>query len=117
MDQPLPEEVTAALHERLLCLLGGDTTHYPNRLEERFPRIIGKIVELWGRPELDAYFNELMVSERHDRQGFPGDVAMEIFQLSNVHAGLHLSDVASGTGWAGIQDAEIFRKALKKESE
>lgn len=116
MDQSQPEDV-AVLHERLLRLLGGDATHYPSRLEERFPRILGKIIELWGKSELDAYFNELMVSERHDRQGFPGDVAMEIFQLSNVHAGLHLSDTASGTGWAGVQDAEVFRKALKKESE
>jgi hypothetical protein len=116
MDQSQPEDVTA-LHEQLLCLLGGDATHYPTKLEERFPRIIAKIVELWGRPELDAYFNGLMVSERHDRQGFPGDVAMEIFQLSNVHAGLHLSDTVSGTGWAGVQDAEMFRKALKREPE
>lgn len=116
MDQQQPEDVKV-LHEQLLRLLGGDATHYPRRLEERFPRILGKIVELWGRPELDAYFNELMVSERHDRQGFPGDVAMEIFQLSNVHTGLHLSDTVSGTGWAGVQDAEIFRKALKKEAE
>jgi hypothetical protein len=114
MDQPLPDDLPA-LREQLLCQLGGDATHYPKKLEERFPRILRKVVELWGRPELDAYFNELMVSERHDRQGFPADVAMEIFQLSNVHAGLHLSDTASGTGWAGIQDAEVFRKALKKE--
>lgn len=115
MDQQ-PADVTL-LHEQLLRQLGGDPTHYPKRLEEHFPRILGNIVELWGRPELDTYFNELMVSERHDRQGFPGDVAMEIFQLSNVHAGLHLSDAASGTGWAGVQDAEVFRKALKKEPE
>ncbi|PKO33750.1 MAG: hypothetical protein CVU34_12455 [Betaproteobacteria bacterium HGW-Betaproteobacteria-7] len=116
MDQSPPVDVTA-LHEQLLRLLGGDATHYPTKLEERFPRIIGKIVELWGRPELDTYFNGLMVSERHDRQGFPGDVAMEIFQLSNVHAGLHLSDTVSGTGWTGVQDAEMFRKALKKEAD
>lgn len=115
MDQQLPDDIPV-LHQKLLSLLGGDASHYPNKLEQGFPRILRKIIELWGRPELDAYFNELMVSERHDRQGFPGDVAMEIFQLSNVHAGLHLSDAASGTGWSGIQDPELFRKALNKDS-
>ena len=114
MDQPLPEEIPV-LRERLLGLLAGNEKSYPKHLEARFPRILKQVVELWGRPEADAYFNELMVSDRHDRQGFPSDVAMEIFQLSTVHAALHLSDQASGTGWAGIQDPEQFRKALTRD--
>ncbi|KAB2928706.1 MAG: hypothetical protein F9K30_00695 [Dechloromonas sp.] len=115
MDQPQPAEV-AALHQRFVELLGADARHYPARLEAAFPRILAKVVMLWGSPALDAYLNELMVSERHDRQGFPDDVAMEIFHLSNIHAGLHLSDASTGTGWAGIQDPEVFRKTLQKDS-
>ncbi|MCG2577129.1 hypothetical protein LZ012_08970 [Dechloromonas sp. XY25] len=105
----------AAWREQLMGLLGSDAQHYPKRIEATFPRILGKIVSLWGKPDLDAYLDGLMVSDRPGRQGFPGDVAMEIFHLSTIHAGLHLSDEATGTGWAGIQDPELYRKALKKE--
>ncbi len=116
MEQPGSADV-AAWRDQLKALLGKDERHYPGRLEAAFPRILGKIVGLWGKPELDAYFNELMVTERSDRQGFPGDVAMEIFHLSNIHADLHLSEGGSGTGWTGIDDAEVFRKALQKGGE
>lgn len=105
----------AAWREQLRGLLGSDAQHYPKRLEASFPHILGKIVSLWGKPDLDAYLDGLMVTERTDRQGFQDDVAMEIFHLSTIHAGLHLSNVTSGTGWAGIQDAELYRKALKKD--
>jgi hypothetical protein len=114
MDQPASNDVkqlAASLHE----LLGKDDSRYPAQIELRYPRILEKIVSLWGKPELDAYLNELMVSDRHDRQGFPDDVAMEIFHLSTIHDAKGLSATHAGTGWAGIQDAEIYRKALVKE--
>lgn len=114
-EQPPTASDIAAWREQLRALLGSDAAHYPGRIEATFPRILGKIVNLWGKADLDAYLDSLMVSDRPNRQGFPADVAMEIFHLSNIHAGLRLSETASGTGWAGIQDAEIYRKALKKD--
>ncbi len=105
----------AAWREQLTSLLGSDAMHYPKSLEASFPHILGKIVSLWGKPDLDAYLDGLMVTERTDRKGFPDDVAMEIFHLSTIHASLHLSDDATGTGWAGVQDPELYRKALKKD--
>lgn len=105
-----------AISERIRVYLGDSySSYYPARLEQNFPRILAKIVGLWGKPGLDAYFGELMVPERHDRQGFPEEVAMEIFRLSTVHSSLGLSKEQAGTGWAGIQDAEIFRKAVAKD--
>lgn len=114
MDKPEATDVkqlAASLHE----LLGKDDSHYPIQIERRYPRILEKVVTLWNKPDLDTYLNELMVSERHDRQGFPEDVAMEIFHLSTIHAAKGLSVTHVGTGWAGIQDAELYRKALTKE--
>ena len=113
MDKPETidvKQLAAALHE----MLGKDDAQYPTQIENRFPRILEKLVSLWNKPELDAYLNELMVSERHDRQGFPDDVAMEIFHLSTIHGAKGLSETHVGTGWAGIQDAELYRKALSK---
>lgn len=114
MDQPASidvKQLAASLHEKL----GKDDSLYPAQIERRFPRILEKIVNLWDMPELDAYLNELMVSDRHDRQGFPDDVALEIFRLSTLHAAKGLNATQAGTGWAGVQDADMYRKALAKE--
>lgn len=103
------------LRARLTALLGEDKKYYPTQIEERFPRILVQIVAQWGKPELDAYLNELMLPNRPGRQGFPPAIAMEIFHLVNVHSGLNLSVRSSGTGWSGVEDPEQFKKALKRE--
>ncbi|MBK7898592.1 MAG: hypothetical protein KA603_12080 [Azonexus sp.] len=103
-----------ALRARLLEFLDGDEAAYPRLLEQQFPRIAAKVVELWGTAEFDHYLEGLMVSDRPDRQGFPPDVAMEIFRLSMVHGALGLSSKISGTGWAGIDDGELYRKSMNR---
>lgn len=105
-----------ALRAQLTALLGSDVKYYPAQIEQKFPRILARVVEQWGKAELDAYLSELMVPARAGRQGFPHDVAMEIFHLSNLHSALKLSpEHTSGTGWAGIDDPERYRKALSRE--
>jgi uncharacterized protein len=75
------------MNEELLQMLEWQEDRYPHALEEKFPRILEKIMEMWGAPELDQYFNELMMDTRGGtRQGFPPDVASEIFSLSMVHS-------------------------------
>lgn len=115
MEKPATTDMTQAA-DTLRGLLGSDQSAYPVQLESRFPRIFQQIVMLWGKPELDTYLNDLMVTDRHDRQGFPDDVARELFRLSVAHGALGLSVTQSGTGWAGIQDADLFRKSIKKEN-
>lgn len=58
---------------------------YPQALEERFERILNRIAELWGRPELPAYFEDLMIDKRGGRQGFPAEVARDIFRLHALY--------------------------------
>lgn len=115
MDTPETYDV-AQLNATLREHLGSNATFYPTQIENKFPRILAKIVSLWGKPGLDVYFGQLMVSDRHDRQGFPSDVAMEIFRLSTIHSALGLSNEHVGTGWAGIQDQDIYRKAITKDN-
>lgn len=103
------------LRAKLTAILGEDRKYYPEQIEQRFPRILVQIVAQWGKPELDAYLNELMLPDRPGRQGFPPAIAMEIFHLVNVHSALQLSVVNSGTGWSGVHDPESFKKALKKD--
>ena len=72
------------MNERLLNLLEGNEDIYPHMLEEKFPRVFGKLLELWQTPHIDTYLQDLMVDKRAgDRQGFPPEAAMEIIRLSN----------------------------------
>ena len=104
-----------ALRAELLANLGSHADVYPAHVEQSFPRILAKIVALWGKPELEEFLSSLMVSDRPGRQGFPPDVAMEIFRLSMVHGSLGFtSKQAAGTGWSGIEDAELFKHGVVK---
>ena len=103
-----------ALKAHLLEKLAADAHVYPLHIEQQFPRILAKIVELWGSARLDDYLGQLMVSDRQGRRGFPGEVAMDLFRLSTVHGGLGFSRQTQGTGWAGIDDHELFKKEFVK---
>ena len=58
---------------------------YPHHLKKNFARILEKIMSLWGTAELDAYFHELMIDYKGDRQGFPKEVVAELLTLSGIH--------------------------------
>ncbi len=75
------------MNRNLAKLIEGHTTRYPHALEQRFGRIVDKIVELWGTPALDDYFDDLMlVKGERAREGFPPEVASDIFALSMAYA-------------------------------
>lgn len=57
-------------------------------LEEKFPHILETIQIMWGHPELNMYFNKLIVDDRGNRQGFPTDAWAEIHMLSRIHHAL-----------------------------
>lgn len=71
--------------QTLKCL----PSQYPGILEEKYPHVLERIVELWGSPDAEAYFADLLNPNfsggRFDRQGFPRPVWLEILQLSELH--------------------------------
>lgn len=77
------------MNERLLNILGGEMKFYPTSLEANYPRVFNNIMLYWDTPEIDDYLNQLMVTDREDRAGFPPEVAAEIMRLSLVHASQH----------------------------
>jgi uncharacterized protein len=78
------------MNPRLLNLLNDDQELYPNLLEEKYPRVFNKLLELWQTPHIDAYLQDLMMDKRGgDREGFHPDAAMEIIRLSNFLHQLH----------------------------
>lgn len=99
----------AELRRRLLKELGeGKADLYPEETEKKFPHILQRIVDLWRSPELDAYFESLLTTERTNRHGFPEPVLMELFRLSNVHSGYGLSEHKSA--WDEALDPDLSRK-------
>ncbi len=56
----------------------------PMKTCARFPRIVNRLSSAWTRPaECRAYFDELLLDRRGDRQGFPLEVAFELAALKN----------------------------------
>jgi hypothetical protein len=54
-------------------------------LEIKFPRIASAITLLWGNPEMDVYFNRMVIDNRGDREGFPPEVMSDILFLISLH--------------------------------
>lgn len=101
------------MNEKLLHLLDGHEELYPLNLEEKFARVMNRIVDLWDSKEIDDYFNELMIDTRGgaSRQGFPKEVASEIFALSLAHGKIRdkkQQAVAGSNPWG---DVEASKKA------
>jgi hypothetical protein len=55
-------------------------------LSARFPRVLNRIADVWGKPQqADRYFDELLLYSRGVRQGFPQAVISEIVSLRHHH--------------------------------
>ena len=63
---------------------------YPQVLEERFPHVLEKILQLWGTPDAQSYLSDLLQPDgrgggRFDRDGFPDNAWQEILQLQVLY--------------------------------
>ncbi|AOY00486.1 hypothetical protein [Jeongeupia sp. USM3] len=77
--------MSTLLESQLRECVGPYAQAYPDQLIRLFPRIADRVAGLWGKPELDDYFNALLIDDRGDRRGFPLPVASELMVLSRVY--------------------------------
>lgn len=103
------------IRTELLRKMGRNSEAYPAQIEQKFPRLLARIADQWGTPALDGFLEELMLCDRDDRQGFPPEVATEIFNLLSVHGALGFAPQKNDQGWAGIEDVRIDMKANVKD--
>ena len=54
-------------------------------IQRDFPRVAEAIEMMWGSPELDNYFEKLIVADRGDREGFPKPVLAALLSLFRQH--------------------------------
>lgn len=79
------------VHDRILAQLGPAYAHaYPKVLEQKYPHILEKIASLTSPVEIEKFFENLMLTQRTGRQGFPVEVFDELMVLINVFRKLHL---------------------------
>ena len=101
--------------EKLSQLLGEEGSKlYPHKTEEKYPRIVDKIATLWGTVGMSKFFNEIMFDDRGGREGFPSDVMMELFRLSNHHEASKPSRSAIETAWENSDLTRLDRFGVTK---
>jgi hypothetical protein len=72
--------------EALRLLVKLDAKVDLQELSARFPRVLNRIAEVWGKPEqADRCFDELLLHSRSVRQGFPQIVICEIASLRHYY--------------------------------
>lgn len=84
----------------MLQIVQGVERLYPHKLEQQFPRIAEKIIEIWETPQIDAFLTDLLVTGRPGRQGFPPDVAKEIYYLSQIRERTRPQPQSSSDIWS-----------------
>ncbi|BCL75949.1 hypothetical protein JHS3_16850 [Jeongeupia sp. HS-3] len=90
----------------------GQDHRSPNRLIERFPRIAGRLVDLWGSEAMGAYLESLMIMDRPDRQGFPPEIGMELMIFGNAHDDILNQPAPSAGVWDHVRESAV--DALEK---
>jgi len=80
------------MNQKMLALLGEQSDKYPAQLEAQYPHVFEKLLELWGTDGMHTYLDELMMSRRPGRIGFPEPISAEIWALSSVYSAHYPSD-------------------------
>jgi len=76
-------------------------------VERHYPRIAQAIRQLWGTPEMDRFFNRMLIDERGNRAGFPSEVVQALLALSQLHQQAYLYRTPADV-WVG-SDPSISR--------
>ena len=62
-----------------------EQTPYFQTVNAKFPRIARRLVATWGHAAFGEYINDLLNDNRAGRQGFPEDIMLALFKLSEEH--------------------------------
>jgi len=75
--------------DKVLQTLKCFPNQYPKLLEEKFPHVLEKIVQLWNSPDGETYLADLLhptnSGGRLDRSGFPEKAWQEILLLNELY--------------------------------
>ncbi|OGA00680.1 MAG: hypothetical protein A2Z64_13215 [Betaproteobacteria bacterium RIFCSPLOWO2_02_67_12] len=107
-----PAATTPTMNNARLAEVYRDTPDkYPHLLELRYARVLNRIAELWLSPQLDHYFEELLVDRRGGRQGFPAEIMSELMALYAKHTSIVAANAKDPLDPWGF---EAMRKELQE---
>jgi len=81
----IPERPDCTMNSRFQAALARHPERYPSRLDERYPRILERIAQLWGTSQIDQYLQELLLDTRGGRQGFAPEVMSDLMFIHGLH--------------------------------
>jgi hypothetical protein len=98
------ENGTGAEARKLLAHLKGHEDKFPHKTAVQFPHVIAKLAEFWPNPALlRPYVQQLLLTRREARAGFPLDVYNEIDALNEVYDVLYpLTKKAKDNFWTWV---------------
>lgn len=84
--------INPQVRERILAQLGpAHAQAYPKHLEESYPHVLERIAVAASTPaELEQTFEDLLLTQRSGRQGFPVEVFDELLKLLAIYRKLKL---------------------------
>jgi hypothetical protein len=65
--------------------LPSDIIEDASLIQEQYPRIGEKILQLWGSAELNEYFDSILFDERGSRHGFPLTIVSALMRIHENH--------------------------------
>jgi len=88
------------MNQELAKILEAHPDAFPQHMQQSYARVLDKISNAWGTDALDGLFLELLVADNESRQGFPPEVAREIFSLHMLYEKYKRHDLDEEDPWS-----------------
>jgi len=62
-----------------------DASRFPSNVYQHFERILNELELVWGTLEGHTYLENLLMTQRNDRQGFSDKIATELIRIHLLH--------------------------------
>ena len=115
------------MNARFMKALLKHPDRYPQNLDERYPRVLERIAELWGTKQLDPFLYDLVYDTRGSRQGFPMEVMLELMFLQTLASDTQAEadedpwgdeqDVATGNIQPSTDVQSLLERAIRDDNQ
>jgi uncharacterized protein len=110
------------MNDQLAEILKAHPEAYPQHMQRSYARVLDKISNAWGTDALDEIFLELLVADHESRQGFPPEVAREIFSLHVLYEKYKRHELDEEDPWAlepemTTEESALFIEELKSHAQ
>ena len=99
------------MNDKLAEILKANPDAVPQNMQRAYARVWEKISNAWGTDALDDIFLELLVADHEKRQGFPPEVAREIFTLHLLNEKYKRQELELEDPWALERDMSVEESA------